>query len=144
MDKEIIEIGESLNISLDRVSFISRYFNQMNFDYNENVIDIIKEMNLNLKGNENYLAMFIAGNYFSPIFSKMNNNEQEEFLMTIMDSLKFAKDRIELMADYILDTTKKALAEKISIKDVIKMVIDEKFTNIEKGYLIFIIGLAYK
>ena len=66
------DILRELNIQDDRYGYIMSYVMQMIKDYNGYIVDITKEIPLNLKGKERYFAMFTVGNAFAPAFSSMN------------------------------------------------------------------------
>lgn len=63
------DIAKALNIQGNRYEYITSYMIQMIQDYRGDIVDIIKEVPLNLKRNERYFAMFILGNSSYPEFS---------------------------------------------------------------------------
>ena len=140
--KEDIEhILKGLNIPKDRYKHIIYYIQQVIRDYKENPIDIIREIPFNLKGNERYLAMFIVGRSFSPLFYKMDDKEKTDFIVNIANALKFSDERVAAIAEY-MTTVKKEMRENVPTVNVIKMIINSKFTDVEKDYIIFIFGLV--
>lgn len=84
----INSILKGLSISNDRYIYIISYIQRMIKDYKGNPVDIIKEIPLNLKGNERYFAIFYVGNSFIPIFSEMDSNEKTDFVVNIANALK--------------------------------------------------------
>lgn len=140
--KELTVIAQGLNIPLDRQTHIISYIDQMIRDYRGSTIDITKEIYLNLKGNEIYLAMFITGDRFSPLFNKMNDIERTDFLTLFADVLGFSDKTVGMMADYMKYKIKKEMEEKIPVIDMIKGIIDSKFTEKEKGYMLFTLALV--
>lgn len=139
-EEEIIHIIKELNISKDRYVHIISYIQQLLKDYRENPVDIIREIPLNLKGNEKYFAIFVVGRFFSPLFYKMNDKEKAEFVIDIADALKFSDESIASITDYMI-IIKNEMLTNVPTIDIIKKIIDSKFTDIEKNYLIFIYGL---
>jgi len=110
-------------------------------DYKENPIDIIREIPFNLKGNERYLTMFIIGRYFSPLFYKMDDKEKTDFIVNMANALKFSDERVAAIAEYMI-TIKNEMRENVPIIDIIKMIINSKFIDVEKDYITFIFGLV--
>lgn len=71
------DISYGLNISKERYEFITSYVTQMIKDYQGNVADIIKEILLNLKGNELYFTMYMMGQSSSRVFSSSNDKAKK-------------------------------------------------------------------
>lgn len=140
--KVLTNIAQGLNIPMDRQTHIISYIDQMIRDYRDSSIDITKEIYLNLKGNEIYFAMFIIGDHFSPIFYRMDDLERADFLTLFADVLGFSNERVGMMADYMKDKLKKEMKENVPVIDMMKGIIDSKFTDKEKGYMLFIFALV--
>ena len=138
----INSILKGLNISNDRYIYIISYIQRMIKDYKGQPIDIIKEVPLNLKGNERYFAIFYVGNSFTPLFSEMDSKEQTDFVLNIANALKLSDESVNITAEYISDTVKKQMEENVATVDIIKGIINSKFTDVEKDYLIFIFGMV--
>lgn len=134
-------ILKGLNIPKDRYVYIMSYIQQMAEDYKGKHIDIIKEISFNLKGNERYFAMFIVGKSFSPLFYEMDDIEKTDFVVNIVNNLKFSDERVTIIAEY-MTTIKKEMGDNVPIIDIIKMIINSKFRDVEKDYIIFIFGLV--
>lgn len=142
-EEDIIEsILKGLNITKDRYKHIIYYIQHVVGDYKENPVDIIKEIPLNLKGNERYLAMFIVGRFFSPLFYKMDDKEKTDFIVNIANALKFSDERVALVAEY-MTTIKIETRKNVSTIDIIKNIINSKFIDTEKDYIVFIFGLVW-
>lgn len=140
--KDITKVAKGLNISTDREIHIIFYVDQMIKDYRGSPIDIIKEININLRGDEKYFAVFVTGYRFNPIFSMMKDIERTDLLTIMADVLAFSDKDLNLMSDYIKNTVKKDMEKKVPIIDIIKGIINSKFTDKEKGYLIFVFTLV--
>lgn len=134
-------ILKELNISNDRYIYIISYIQRMIKDYNGQPVDIIKEIPLNLKGNERYFAVFFVGNSFNPLFSEMDSKEKADFVLNMANALKLSDEMIERTADYMSDTVRKQMKENISTIEIIKGIINSKFTDVEKDYLTFVFGM---
>ena len=139
--ENINSILKGLNISNESYRHIISYLRQMIYDYKGQPIDIIKEIPLNLKGNERYFALFYVGNSFSPLFSEMDDKEKTDFVLNITNALKFNKERVDITADYMSDTVRKQMKENIPTIEIIKGITDSKFTDIEKDYILFVFGM---
>ena len=137
----INSILKGLNISNERYRHIISYLQQLIDDYKGQPIDIIKEIPLNLKGNERYFALFYVGNSFSPLFSGMDDKEKTDFVVNITNALKLSKERIDIITDYMSDTIRKQMKENIPTIEIIKEIIDSKFIDVEKDYIIFVFGM---
>lgn len=139
----ISTILKGLNISNDRYIYIISYIQRMIKDYKGQPIDIIKEIPLNLKGNERYFALFYTGASFTPVFSSMSNDEKTGFIVNMINILKFSDERVFLITEYISDKIRRQIKENISIVDIIKEIIyNNEFTDIERDYIVFIFGVA--
>lgn len=137
------KILKELNISEERYEHIVSYVMQMIYDYNGDVIDIIKEIPLNLKGNERYFTMFVIGNSSSPSFHTTNDKEKEKFIIDTAESLKISKERAILTSDYVANVILEDMEEKhISVVDSMKKIINSNFSDLEKDYMLFIYGLV--
>lgn len=137
----INSILKELNISNDRYIYIIYYIQRMIKDYNGQPVDIIKEIPLNLKGNERYFAVFFVGNSFNPLFSEMDSTEKADFVLNMANALKLSDKMVEATADYMSDTVRKQMKENISTIEIIKGIINSKFTDVEKDYLTFVFGM---
>ncbi len=135
-------ILKGLNISRDRYKYIISYIKQMIKDYKGHPTDIIKEIALNLKEKERYFAMFTVGSYLSPLFYEMNDIEKENFVTYIISTLKFNEEKVALITEYMSDTVRRQMQEHVTITEVIKGIIKSKFTDTEKDYIIFILGMV--
>ncbi len=133
-------ILKELNISRDRYTHILRYIQEMMRDYKGHPVDIMKEIPLNLKGNERYFAIFTLGRSFSQLFYEMDDKEKTDFAVNVANSLKFNDEKVANIAEY-MTTLKKDMRKKTPV-DVIKMIINNKFTDIEKDYMLFIFGIV--
>lgn len=140
-----LEISKALGISRDRYDYIISYIARMTKDYQGDVVDIVKEIPLNLKGKERYFAMFLVGRSSSPLFSSVNNEQKGEFIMEIVDTLKISQDMAMLITADIHSNVLKHKKEGIDVStiDTIKKVIDGDINDVEKDYTSFTIGLAY-
>lgn len=135
-----VETSKELNISIKRYEHIISYVMQMIEDYRGNVADIVKEISLNLKGNERYFTMFVMGNSSSSMFSKANYKEKEEFITNIADALKISQEKAESIMYHIRDAVIKDTKKDV---DIIKKVINSDFKDNEKDYMLFMLGLVY-
>ena len=138
----INSILKGLNISNDRYIYIYSYIQRMIKDYKGQPIDIIKEIPLNLKGNERYFAIFYVGNSFNQLFSDIDNKERTDFVLDIANALKLNDESIKITAEYISDTVRIQMGENIATADIIKGIIHSNFTDKEKDYIIFIYGMV--
>lgn len=142
MNRETINsILKGLNISSERYVHIISYIQRMIRDYKGQPIDIIKEIPLNLKVNERYFAIFYVGNSFSPLFLEMDSKEKADFVINMANALKLNEERIAATADYMSDTIRKQMNENVSAVEIIKGIINSKFTSVEKDYIIFVFGM---
>lgn len=137
----INSILKELNISNKRYIYIISYVQRMIKDYKGQPIDILKEIPLNLKGNERYFTIFYVGNSFYPLFSEMDSKEKEDFVINIAKALKLSNERIAVTADYMSDTIKEQMKENIPTVEIIKGIINSKFTDVEKDYMTFVFGM---
>lgn len=135
------DVSNTFNISRDRYEFISSYVQQMIIDYQGNVADIIKEILLNLKGNEIYFTIYMMGRSSSHIFSRSNDKAKENFITSIINALKLDQDRIGTISQFIEDTILKDIDEEVPRVDIIKKIINSNFSNTEKDYILFVFGL---
>lgn len=137
------KILKALNIPDSRYEHIVSYVTQMIIDYQGNVDDILKEIPLNLKGNEKYFTIFIIGNSSSPSFSTINDEEREKFITSIANSLKISEERTIFLTDYVANTIIEDIEKnRTPIIDIMKNIINGNFAEIEKDYIIFLLGLA--
>lgn len=136
--KEIVTEGFDLSFKKTRPIF--NYINQLLKDYPNDPSGALKEIPLNLKGNERYLADFILGNYYSPMFKELKEDEMVEFLATIADEIDLGTDRIDAVLGYIIeDIITKMKGQHIT--KVIKTIISTNFSEKEKDYLLFAFGM---
>jgi len=136
------DLSIALNIPEDRYGYIMSYIMQMIRDYNGSVVDIIKEIPLNLKGKERYFAMFTVGNSFASSFSAMNEDDKQEVITDILEATKVNKERTEKIADQMMEKVIKDIDKDITVIDTIKGVINDKLTDAEKDYVMFTFGLV--
>lgn len=136
------ELSIRLNIPMDRFQYIASYVAQMINDYQGNVADIIKEVILNLKGNERYLVMYMMGRSSSKIFSKASDQRQEEFVNSILGALKITEERIDPITTYILNNLiREEDKTDLPTIDIIRQIINSNFADNEKDYIMFTFGL---
>lgn len=138
----INSILKELNISNERYIFIISYIQLMTRDYKGQPVDIIREISLNLKGNERYFTIFYVGNSFYPLFSEMDDKEKTDFIVNMARDLKISNERVITITDYMQDAVRKQMEENISAVEIIKGMIDSKLTDVEKDYIIFVFGMA--
>ena len=138
---DIKYISRELNIPQDRLEYIMSYIMQMIEDYNGSVIDIIKEIPLNLKDKERYFAMFTVGNSFALSFYIMKEEDKEDFMTNIINVTKLNKERTDRIADYMMNKILKDFDKNTPI-DMIKIITNETFTDSEKDYILFTLGLV--
>jgi hypothetical protein len=138
----INSILKGLNISNERYIYIISYIQQMIKDYKGQPIDMIKEIPLNLKGNERYFSIFYIGNSFSSLFSEMDDKEKTDFVVNISKALKLSDERVSTTADYMSDTIKIQMKENIPTLEIIKGIINSTFTDVEKDYIMFVFGMV--
>lgn len=138
-----LDMSKTIGISRDRYNHIISYIARMSKDYQGDVIDIIKEISLNLKGKERYFAMFIIGHFSSRSFSILNEKRKGEFISDIINTLKINQEMAMLIAADIHNRILKEKEENINIStiDTIKKVIDGDLKDVEKDYVSFMLGL---
>ena len=136
--KEIITRGFDLPFYKGREIF--SYIRQLNKDYPNDPSGILKEIPLNLKNNERYLAAFTLGNQYAPIFKKMEEEEIIEFLATIADEIDIGTDKIDAVLTYILGNVIIKMREQ-PIRKVIKNIVSTTFSEKEKDYILFSFGM---
>ena len=134
-------ILERLKISEDRFNHIMLYIGQMIKDYKGSPIDVIKEIDLNLKGNERYIALYATGSYFHNKFIKMSDVNQSEFVDSITDGLKISGERADKIQEYMMKITEEYFNKNISQAQVFQEVVNSQFSNTEKDFIIFTFGL---
>lgn len=139
--EEYKSILKELNISGDRYIHIIRYIQQMLRDYKLHPVDIMKEIPLNLKGNERYVSMFIVGRSLSPLFYKMDDKEKTDFIVNIANSLRFSDCRVAAIAEH-MTIIKRDMRQNAPV-DVIKTIINSQFADTEKDYMLFIFGIVW-
>ena len=138
-----IELSEQLKIPIDRFQYITSYVSQMINDYQGNVADIIKEVILNLKGNERYIVMYMMGRSSSQIFSKSSEGRQEEFINSILGALKINEEIIDQITIYILENlVREEEKHDIQTISIMRQIINSNFTDTEKDYILFTFGLT--
>jgi hypothetical protein len=137
--------SKALNISRDRYEYIVRYVMRMLKDYQGDVIDIVKEIPLNLKGNERYFTMYMMGNSTSSAFSRMNDKQKAGFIKSIMEILKISQEKAESIIHHMAEETRENMKKNYfpTDIDIIKKIIDSEFTETEKDYLLFTLRLVY-
>lgn len=140
-----LDMSKALSISKDRYEHITSYIAQMIRDYRGDVVDIIKEIPLNLKGKERYFAMFLMGRSSYPSFSSVNDERKGEFIMRTIDALKISKEMAGLITSDIENKVLKDTKEydNILIIDIMKKVIDGDLKDVEKDYMSFTLGLIH-
>jgi len=136
------DISIALNISKDRYDYIVSYVYQMIKDYRGNVADIIKEIRLNLKGNERYLTMFMIGNTSSFTFLRSTDKRKSDFISEITNTLKFDEERALSVAKHMIEIIIEDIDNNVPTIDTIKKIINSNFADIEKEYMLFSFGLA--
>lgn len=124
------------------VSAETRILDYVNIIYNEYdvPIDGIKEIPLNLKGNEKYFAIFYYGTVYSDLVFKMTDEQKMIFLSHLVEELKVSDEALEYLNTDIIIT---GYGTKLSIDDIMK-IINNKFTEKEKYYMLFSYGLLFK
>jgi hypothetical protein len=139
------DISKALDIPRDRYRHIVRYITQMLKDYKGAVVDIVKEIPLNLKGKERHFAMFTIGRFTSPSFSSIDDERQKEFITDIIDTLKISQEMAGLITSDIQNRIPKGKKGDIntSTTDIMKEVIDGDLKDVEKDYISFVLGLVY-
>lgn len=138
---DINSILKGLDITNDRYTYIRSYIQRMIRDYNGRPIDVIKEIPLNLKVNERYFAIFYVGNSFASLFAKMDSKEKADFVINMANGLKLSEEKISATADYMSDTVRKQMSENVTTVEIIKGIINSKFTSVEKDYIMFVFGM---
>lgn len=136
-------ISKALDISRDRYKHIVRYIMNIMKDYQGDVVDIVKEIPLNLKGKEKYFAMYMMGSSSSPVFSKMKDMQKATFIKSIMEVLKIGQEEAESITNYMVNEDLENMKKNYvpTNIDMIKKIIDSDFTETEKNYLLFMLGL---
>lgn len=137
-------ISKALDISRDRYEYIVRYVMRMLKDYQGDVIDIIKEIPLNLKGKERYFTMYMMGHYTSSAFSRMNDKQRAAFINSIMEILKIDQEKAESIIHHLSNEMFENMKKNYvpTVVDMIKKIIDSDLTEKEKDYLLFSLGLV--
>ncbi len=136
------DISKTLNISKDRYDYIVSYVYQMIKDYRGNVADIIKEIRLNLKGNERYLTMFMIGSTSSFTFLRSTDKRKSEFISEITNALKFDEEKALSVAKHMIEIIIEDIDNNVPTTDTIKKILNSDFVDIEKEYMLFSFGLA--
>ena len=139
-DNRYAKIVKTLNIPEDRYEQILSYVMEMITDYHGNVMDIIKEIPLNLKGNERFFTMLMVGNYTSQSFSIKNDEERNEFITNTTNAMKLNKERATLSTDYITYIIIENIG-KVPTVDIIKNIVNSDFPDTEKDFILFILGI---
>lgn len=140
-----LDMSKALGISKDRYEYIMSYIARMTRDYQGDVVDIVKEIPLNLKEKERYFTMFIIGRYTSSPFSSVNDERKGEFITDIIEVLKISQEMARLITSDIQNRIPKNTKENINVStiDIIKKVIDDDLKDVEKCYVAFVLGLIY-
>lgn len=133
-------IIKGLNISKDRYTYIISYIERAIKDYKGHPVYIMKEISLNLKGNERYFTMFIAGRSLSPIFYDTSYIERTNLVENLFYALNIDKGSFSIIADYV-ENIRKEKRENVPTVEVLKKIIHSNFTDTEKDYILFIFGL---
>ena len=133
---------ERLHIPKDRYDRIMSYIDQMIIDYNGNPVDIIKEIKLNLKGNERYLGVYATGSFFHPLFKKMSEKEKSDFMDEIAKGLKLDNEKVSKIQTYLMENLPKYLDENLPNIQALQNIISSQFSDVEKDFIIFILGLV--
>lgn len=143
--KIYLDMSKALGISKDRYEHVMSYIARMSRDYQGDILDIIKEIPLNLKGKERYFAMFIIGYSSSQPFSSINDERKEEFIVDIINTLKISQEMAGLVISDLKNRIPKEKTENanVLIIDIIKKVIDGDLKDVEKDYVSFVLGLIY-
>ena len=138
-------ISKALDISRDRYEHIVRYVMRMLKDYKGDVVDIVKEIPLNLKEKERYFTMYMMGHSSSSAFSRMNDKQKAAFIQSIMEVLKIDQEKAESITYHMANETMEEMKRDHvpTVIETIKKVIDSDFSEIEKDYILFTHGLIY-
>jgi hypothetical protein len=139
-------ISKSLDIPRDRYVHIVIYILRMLKDYRGDIVDVVKEIPLNLKGKERQFTMFVMGHSSSSVFSKMSDKQKANFMTDIMEVLKIGQEDAESVTNYMANETQENMKKNYvpTLVDIIKKIIDSNFTETEKEYLLFSLGLIYE
>ena len=140
MDTETELIIKGLNISKVRYTYIISYIEQVIKDYKGHPVYIMKEIPLNLKGNERYFTMFITGSLLSPTFYDTSYIEKTNLMENLFYALNLDKDTFSIIADYT-ENIRKEIRENVPTVDILKKIIHSNFTDTGKDYILFIFGL---
>ncbi len=133
------EIIVGFDLSLKKGFIILNYVGHLLTDYPNNPAGALKEIPLNLKSNERYLAVFVLGNQYAPTFKDMQDEEMTEFLATIADEIDIGTDKIDPVLTYIVERVLEMREQ--SIIDVIKNILSSKFSEKEKDFILFSFGI---
>ena len=131
---------KGFGLPFKKTSPIFNYIRRLLKDYPNDPVGALKEISLNLKRNERYLADFILGNYYSPTFKEMKESEMAEFLAQIAYEMDMGVDRMDVVLAYIIEDMIIKMREQ-SITDVIKTILSTDFSDKEKDYLLFSFGM---
>lgn len=129
---------EKLGLDVSSEKRIMDYVNTIRREYKV-PLDGIKEIPLNLKGNERYFAIFYYGTLYSKTFFKMTDEEKVIFLSYLIEEPKVRDDAIDYLTKDIISVGNGA---QFSIGDIIK-IINSEFTEKEKHYMLFSYGLLF-
>lgn len=140
-----LDMSNALGISRDRYEYIMSYIARMTRDYKGDVVDIVKEIPLNLNGKEKYFALFIIGRYSSSSFSSINDERKGKFITDIIDELKINQEMARLITSAVQNRIPKNAKENINVStiDIMKKVIDGDLKDVEKSYVSYVLGLIY-
>jgi hypothetical protein len=136
------DISKALNISKERYEHIVSYVYQMIKDYRGNAADIVKEIRLNLKGNERYLTIYMIGNSSSFTFLRSTDKQKSEFISSITNALKFDQEGTVSVAQHMIQIILEDIDNNVPTIDTIKKIINGNFMDTEKEYMLFSFGLA--
>ena len=127
-------IQQRLNISDSRINYIINYIKTYSKGP-EDVCGILKEIPLNFKGNEKYLAVYIVSLFIIHHSDQLKKEKQDIFLDDIWHNVAqcFGFD-----LDHLLDI----LGDLLTKKDTLVEVINKPFTENEKIVLLFLYYLS--
>jgi hypothetical protein len=135
---DIATVMMVLFISPNGVKQILAYLKVLMKQYNKNIVDILKDILLELEEYEKHFALFVLGKNFKYSYENMSEDEQRKYLTDIAQLLCITDDKITNLLFYLMDSIEKETINGPS--STIKRIIISNFEDNEIDYMVLLRG----
>lgn len=136
---DIVTTMITLNIAPYGVRQILAYLKVSMKQYNKNIVDILKDILLELKEYEKHFALFVLGKNFKYSYEKMSEDDQRKYLIDVAKVLDITDDKITSLLSYLMNLIEKETISGPS--NTIKRIVVSNFKDNEIDYLVLLRGL---